>query len=640
MILLYFQDQCEEPCLSPIRDEFLRRGYPAALTRDFHAPSLLSLFACHANLLFNFTAGHWEKPRASFSAICLHDLHQDNGEGAAYFRRDNWGVFDLGLLPGPRWQSLYFQSLHQGIRGPKLGVQTVGWPKADPFFQRPHPASPPPPSPQRSLLERCDPRKKTLLLAASWMNRSMLQDCMDLLSSGEFNLIVKFANWAGTDLSTNPWRERLEAQREETAYCLQWASRLPGLIVAPVDIDIFSLLALSDAVLSNGSNVMFEGILLGIPGLCVRDWVHPSGPKGESSVTPTVEMEGLFNGSSKDLRHWAHYLVQQKDSILPRLGQSSLVDPSLLGQGASRSAEAILQAAGWDPVRKPLWPSALLRPEPPLSPKVSILIPCFNQLDHTRNCLAALLKTLPPGLAEVLLIDNASSDGSSDFLSSLFPSLQILRNPHNSSFVSACNQGAATARGEFLVFLNNDTEPLPGWIEALLELFEAHPETGAAGARLVDPNGTLKEAGGLIFQDGSGWSFGRGEDPLDPRFSQITEVDYCSGAALMVRKRIFDQIGGFDAGYAPAYYEDIDLCFAVRQLGLKVFYCPNAIVLHHEGATAGTDLSSGFKKYQPLNQSKFVEKCKAALTLQDPPPTQTLQRPTTADRTLRFPSPL
>jgi GT2 family glycosyltransferase len=640
MILLYFQDQCEEPCLSPIRDELIRRGYPAAITRDLEAPSLLGIFACHANLLFNFNEGRWNKPPASFSAICLHDLHQDNGEGAAYFKGDNWGIFDLGLLPGPRWHSIYQESLNQGVLGPKLGVQTGGWPKADPFFQRnqPHPIGIPNPlAPADQTLRRLvDPSKKTILLAASWMNRSMIEDCMGILASGEFNVIVKFANWAGTDLRGNPWQERLEAQRSETEYCIQWASRIPGLIVAPVDIDIFSLLGMSDAVLSNGSNVMFEGILLGIPGLCVRDWVHPCGKKGESTVSPTVEMEGLFNGSRNDLRDWARYLVLQKESILPRLGQSRLVQSEHLGHGARLSADLILKAAGWDLVRKPTWPSALLCPEPPASPKVSIITPIFNQLAHTRNCLNALLKTIPVGLAEVVVVDNASSDGSADFLTAHFPSLRLISNPDNRGFVEACNQGAAAARGEFLLFLNNDTEPLQGWIDALLRLFQQHPDAGAAGARLVYPNGSLQEAGGLIFRDGSGWNFGRGEDPLDPRFAESIEVDYCSGAALMVRRELFEQLGGFDLRYAPAYYEDTDLCFGIRSLGRKVFYCADSIVLHHEGATAGTDLGSGYKKFQTLNQSKFVEKWSNALALQDPPPSETGQRPKTADRTKRL----
>ena len=642
MILLYFQDQCEVPCLSPIRDEFIRRGYPAAITRDLETPSLLGVFACHANLFFNFAEGRWKKPPAAFSAICLHDLYQDNGEGSAYFKNDNWGVFDLGLLPGPRWHSIFHQSLNHQIRAPKLGVRTGGWPKADPFFHRkqtqPANKAYPATEAERALRQRCDPSKKTLLLAASWMNRSMIEDCMSVITSGEFNVIVKFANWAGTDLSGNPWQQRLEAQRRETSHCIQWASQIPGLVVAPVDIDIFSLLGMSDAVLSNGSNVMFEGILLGIPGLCVRDWVHPCGPKGESTITPSVEMEGLFNGSRKDLRDWVHYLVLQKDSIPPRLGQSSLVDPEHLGQGARLSAEAILEAAGWDPIRKPIWPANLLCQEPSASPKLSIIIPIFNQLEHTQNCLKALLKTLPNGLAEVLIVDNASSDGSADFLTSHFPSLKILRNIENKGFVDACNQGADAARGEFLLFLNNDTEPLSGWIESMLEVFEKNPDAGAVGARLVYPNGTLQEAGGLIFRDGSGWNFGRGEDPLDPRFGQITEVDYCSGAALMVRKCNFDQIGGFDQRYAPAYYEDTDLCFSMRRIGLKVFYCAAAIVIHHEGATAGTDLSKGFKRYQALNQAKFIEKWADALALQDPSPSETQRRPLTADRSERFDS--
>ncbi len=266
------------------------------------------------------------------------------------------------------------------------------------------------------------------------------------------------------------------------------------------------------------------------------------------------------------------------------------------------------------------------------APLCSLVIPVFNKVEYTQQCVDQLRKSTPNGLYELIFIDNASSDGTPDYLAGLTGRVRLITNPDNRGFVDACNQGAALARGRYLVFLNNDTAPLPGWLEALVGMAEGDPTVGAAGAQLVYPDGRLQEAGGLIFSDGSGWNFGRFADPLEPTYLVPAEVDYCSGAALLVRREIFERLGGFDRRYAPAYYEDTDLCFGIRSLGYKVMYCPSSTVLHFEGITAGTDLSSGFKRYQAINREKFVAKWAAELARQDPPPSVTGHPPATADR--------
>ncbi|WP_306524135.1 glycosyltransferase [Dokdonella sp.] len=266
------------------------------------------------------------------------------------------------------------------------------------------------------------------------------------------------------------------------------------------------------------------------------------------------------------------------------------------------------------------------------APLCSLVIPVFNKVEYTQQCVDQLRKSTPDSLYELIFIDNASSDGTADYLAGLTGRVRVITNPDNRGFVDACNQGAALARGRYLVFLNNDTAPLPGWLEALVGMAEGDPTVGAAGAQLVYPDGRLQEAGGLIFSDGSGWNFGRFADPLNPAYLVPAEVDYCSGAALLVRRELFERLGGFDRRYAPAYYEDTDLCFGIRSLGYKVMYCPSSTVLHFEGITAGTDLSSGFKRYQAINREKFVAKWAAELARQDPPPSVTGHPPATADR--------
>jgi GT2 family glycosyltransferase len=247
------------------------------------------------------------------------------------------------------------------------------------------------------------------------------------------------------------------------------------------------------------------------------------------------------------------------------------------------------------------------------SPSVSIIIPCHNCAPHTENCLTALTETLPHSfMGEIVVVDDASTDETSELLKRWVQRDQrfkILRNETNAGFIASCNHGATAAVGEILVFLNNDTVPLPGWLPALLRTFREHPEAGAVGGKLILPDGSLQEAGSIIFSDGSAANFGRGDRDLDaPLYNYVREVDYCTGACLATKRQLFMELGGFDTRYCPAYYEDVDYCFQLRQEGYRVYYQPETAVIHFEGATSGTDLSAGVKQYQVVNQAKFYEK--------------------------------
>lgn len=270
-------------------------------------------------------------------------------------------------------------------------------------------------------------------------------------------------------------------------------------------------------------------------------------------------------------------------------------------------------------------PPAAARREGPLrlpaseAPRASLIIPAYNQLDYTLACLQSLADAGDRTPFEVIVVDDASGDDSATALPGI-EGLRYLRNDRNLGFIGACNAGAAAARGEFLVFLNNDTTVRPGWLDALLATFESHPDTGLAGSQLVYPDGRLQEAGGIVFADGSGWNYGRFDDPAHPRYGFVREVDYCSGAAIAIRRTLFGALGGFDAHYAPAYYEDTDLAMRVREAGLKVRYQPASVVVHHEGVSSGTDLGSGVKQHQVANQAKFLARWREVLARDHAPP--------------------
>jgi GT2 family glycosyltransferase len=273
--------------------------------------------------------------------------------------------------------------------------------------------------------------------------------------------------------------------------------------------------------------------------------------------------------------------------------------------------QALVSGAASAPAqrRAPVEPPAPTRPiEFPLHEQVeiSIIIPVFNQFHFTQACLASLQEHQGTERFEVIVVDDCSTDQTAEAIPQI-PGVVYLRNEKNSGFIASCNRGTETARGKYLVFLNNDTLAKPGWLSALLDTFAEEPQAGIVGSKLIYPDGRLQEAGGIIWQDASGWNYGKFDDPEKPEYNYLREVDYCSAAALMIPKSLFASVGGFDSRYAPAYYEDTDLAFKVRKAGYKILYQPLSEVIHYEGATGGTDLATGTKKHQDINRSTFAE---------------------------------
>lgn len=240
------------------------------------------------------------------------------------------------------------------------------------------------------------------------------------------------------------------------------------------------------------------------------------------------------------------------------------------------------------------------------APAVSIIVPVHNQLRHTLACIDSLLTWPTRHSFEIIVGNDGSTDGTETVLSRL-PPIRVVSAPKANGFVGNCNRTAATARGRFIVLLNNDTVVLPGWLDALIDTFDRYPEAGLVGCKLIYPDGRLQEAGGVVWGDGAGLNFGRFDDPDLPPYNYVRAADYCSGAAIAIPAALWRQLGGFDDTFAPAYYEDTDIAFRIRQAGHTVLYQPHAAAIHFEGVSCGTseDDERGLKRFQRINRGKF-----------------------------------
>ena len=252
------------------------------------------------------------------------------------------------------------------------------------------------------------------------------------------------------------------------------------------------------------------------------------------------------------------------------------------------------------------------------APRASIIIPVYNNLLYTLTCIVSVLESAPAVAFEIIVADDCSTDGTAEIISLIGGLVRHVQHPRNLGFLGNCNAAAEKAAGDYVVLLNNDTVVMPGWLDNLLAPF-VDTSIGLTGSKLLNGDGTLQEAGGLFWSDGSAWNFGRGQDPLLPAFNYQKDVDYISGASIALPTRLWRQMGGFDPIYSPAYCEDSDLAFRIRATGYRTVYQPHSVLVHHEGRSHGRDTRGGIKAYQVVNQAKLLERWRQTLIAENLP---------------------
>ena len=219
-------------------------------------------------------------------------------------------------------------------------------------------------------------------------------------------------------------------------------------------------------------------------------------------------------------------------------------------------------------------------------PRCTIVIPVHDRAGLTRRCLAAILADSPRTPFEIVVVDDASADETAAVLAGQPEVVRSVRREDNGGFAVACNDGAAAARGELLVFLNNDTEPHPGWLDALVDHADNHPQVAAVGAKLLFPDGSVQHAGVVICQDGRPRHIYAGFPAEHPAVQQPRAFQAVTAACMLVRRASFEQAGGFDTAFRNSL-EDVDLCLRLRDAGSEVHYCPASVVTHLESASRG-----------------------------------------------------
>jgi len=240
-------------------------------------------------------------------------------------------------------------------------------------------------------------------------------------------------------------------------------------------------------------------------------------------------------------------------------------------------------------------------------PLVSIIIPVYNQLELTKACLASIRENTDLVDYEIIVVDDCSDEETRAYLAAR-EDIRLVRNDQNVRFARACNQGAAAAKGRYLMFLNNDTLVHKGWLSALVSRIMSDASIGLVASRLLCPDGTIQHAG-VVFKDepADRPTYGlhiyrgyKGDYALANTPKQYASI---TGACMLVAAALFEELGGLDVSYGM-YYEDNDLCMKITEAGYKVIYEPASVVTHLENQSQSAAVKAGFKPAEKI----FIER--------------------------------
>lgn len=215
----------------------------------------------------------------------------------------------------------------------------------------------------------------------------------------------------------------------------------------------------------------------------------------------------------------------------------------------------------------------------------SIIIPVFNNINFTKNCLLSIVDNFEYFEPEIIIIDNGSTDNTYYTIKKLHSKTKLIRNKKNYGFARACNQGARNSHANLLIFLNNDTEVTPGWLSSLIKCYKSDDSTGIVGCKLLYTDSSIQHAG-VAFSPIKVHHIYRNFSPSHPAVNRTREFQAVTAACMLVPRKLFLSLGGFDESFINGF-EDLDFCFRARKTGIKVMYTPESVVIHHESKTPG-----------------------------------------------------
>jgi len=338
-ITFYVDDVNERVVLEPIAFAAAQMGHRISFSSDMDRPSDVGVFACHANRYFDFDRGRWNELPSRVSVICAHDLGQIAHSDPAYFIQDGWQLFDLALVPNERFVALGRRAQHVGYQLPKFGLKVVGWPPSDQALSVSQSAC----EEELNVLRQrlgLDGRP-TLLLACSWSNPSHIAQLKEAIEGLDLNVVARYPDRSRSTY-TGPWADRLMLGVREIEESRRLASVMKDVSVPDASENLYQLLRIADIVVSNGSSVLQEGLLMGKPGVSITSWSHPSGPEGWDTVgPPPIGIPGIIEGP---LGAVVSMIESAQDENFPTLvmsGALSVAPKSTWGRSAEASAAAI-----------------------------------------------------------------------------------------------------------------------------------------------------------------------------------------------------------------------------------------------------------------------------------------------------------